>query len=67
MEYCIYKSQSENNVFQPSESLYFTEIFSGPTMVGLIVGSGYEKTSNTLYVNSAYKISKMALLFAKRN
>ena len=65
MEYCIYKSQSENSVFQPSENHYFAVIFSGPTMVGLIVGSGYEKISNTLYVNSAYKISKMALLFVK--
>ena len=34
-------------------------------MVGLIVDSGYERISKTVSVNSACKINKMALLFAK--
>ena len=34
-------------------------------MVDLIVDSGYERLSSTLSANSVYKISKMALLFAK--
>ena len=34
-------------------------------MVGLIVDSGYERLSSTLFVNSVYNSSKMALVFAK--
>ena len=35
-----------------------------PTMVGLIVDSGYERRSSTPSANSVYTISKMAPLFA---
>ena len=34
-------------------------------MVGYIVDSEYERISNTVSVNSAQKITKMALLFGK--
>ena len=34
-------------------------------MVSLIAGAGYKRTSNTLSVNSAQKINKTALTFAK--
>ena len=33
-----------------------------PTMEGSVVDSGYERVSDTLSVNSAQRISKMALL-----
>ena len=41
------------------------KIFSGPTMVGLIVNSEYKRMSSTLSVNSSLKINKMALLLTK--
>ena len=63
MKYCICKNQSQKSACQPRENLHF-ENFLRP-MVGLIVDSGYERISNTLSVNSAQKINKMALLFAR--
>ena len=45
--YCIFKSQSQNSVVQPSKNHYF-EIFSPATaMLGPIADSGYERISNT--------------------
>ena len=61
MEYCTYKSQSENSVFQHFENFYFEKFSLGPTRLGLIVEAGYERISNIISVSSAYKISKMAL------
>jgi len=62
MKRCICKSQSQDIVAQLSKNLYFENYFSGPTTVGSIVDSGYERMSNTLSVNSASNISKMALI-----
>ena len=43
---------------------YF-QISLSPIRAGLIVDSEYQGISNTLYVNSAEMISKMALLFVE--
>ena len=51
--------------FLPSENLHVEKFSPCATMVGLIVDSGYERLSSTLSANSIYKISKMALFFAK--
>ena len=62
MKYCTCKNQSQKSAFQPSENLHF-ENFIQP-MMGLIVDPGYQGISDTLSVNSAQKINKMALLIA---
>ena len=64
MKYCIFSNISQNSVFQPYEDLHF-ELFSGPSMVDLILDSRYERISSTLSVNSALNIIKMALLFVR--
>ena len=47
------QNQSQNSIFQPSESLYFDNFSPGPTIAGPIVDSGSELISSTLSVDSA--------------
>ena len=65
------KSQCQNSVFQPCENFYFENFPPDPTMVGLNADSGFERMSNTRFVNCALKINNMTFLrktvFAKAN
>ena len=65
------KSQSQNSVFQPCEKFYFENFPPDPTMVDLNADSGFERMSNTRFVNCALKINNMTFLrktvFAKAN
>ena len=47
------QSQSHGSIFQPPENLYFEHFSPGPTMVGPIVETGYERMSSTLKVSNA--------------
>ena len=59
---CIAKTNLKIVFSSHLKNLYFEKFSSRPTMVGPIVNSGYERISNTLSMNCASKISKMALL-----
>ena len=63
MKYCICKNQSQESAFRPCGDLHFENFFR--PMVGLIVDSVYERISDTLSVNYAENINKMAMIFAR--
>ena len=46
------QNQSHDSVFQPSENLHFENFSLGPTMVGPIVETGYERMFNALKVSN---------------
>ena len=55
--FTICKNQYQNSVYQLSENLYFPNFSTVLTIVSLVVDSGYDKMSNTLFVNTALKVS----------
>ena len=55
------QNQSHDSVFQPSENLHFESFCPGPTMVGPIVETGYERMFNTI---EKYQIQQMIAMFA---
>ena len=57
------KNQSHDSVFQPSENLCFENFSPGPTMVGPIVETGYERMFNTLKVSNTTNDSHVCPFF----
>ena len=49
---CICNNRYQNAAFLSAENLHFENFSPGPTMVGPIVDSGYERISITFSVNS---------------
>ena len=58
----ICKNLYQNSTFQSAENFNFENFSPSLTMVGPLLDSVYEQMSSTFSANSAYKISKMALL-----
>ena len=50
---CICKNQYQNSAFQSAGNLNFENFSPGPTMMGPIVESRYERMSSIFAVNSA--------------
>ena len=55
-------NQSHDSVFQPSGNLRFENFSPGPTMVGPIVETGYDRMFNTLKVSNTTNDSRFCPL-----